>query len=261
MIDLRSFVSPRIQMLPRLLLVSVGTTLVVLTAGCSSPAPTRGDLPSGSVASVDAQSAAGGNANSLLQQTGVVQVTGNPRPTIPVILPPKVITFWVYSRKSLDGFSWRDGVFIHAVVEPFRWGADMAMQEERVPLGAMLNMRVDAHGKIVTDQAARSVTASPMDFDAMRSTAKQLPWRDGNQTEAKTRTTIVYDNGTAVALPPPQSAAKGNNFVGPNNTVNVDEVERAMKEADARIREYKSQSQTPTQQAASQNGGSTPLSK
>ena len=244
-------------MLPRFLLISAAPVLAIF-AGCSSPAPVRGDLQSGSVASVDAQSASGGNAGSLLQQTGVVPVTGNVRPEIPIIEPPKMITFWVYPRKSLNGLAWRQGVFIHAVTEPFRWGLDATMREERVPLAAMLNMRVDAHGRIVADQA-RPVSASPMDYDSMRAMAKQLPWRDGDKTVAQTKTTIVYDNGTAVALPPKQ--ASGNNFVGPNNTVNVDEVERAMKEADARIREYKGQGQTPAQLALPPAGGSTPLNK
>ena len=229
--------------------------------GCSQRDKVPGTVTSGPIEEVDARSSASGNGidatASLLQEVGVVPLADTVRPTIPVIKPPQIITFWVYPRKSKDGLAFREGFYIHAVTRPFSWGIDDAMREDRVTLGGMLNMRVDGHGRVVVDKT-KDIHPAPEDVNRMRSMAKQMPWREGADTTAQTRATIVYDNGQAVTLPPRTGEQPA--YVGPGNTVNMAEVERALKEADARVREVQSRPATPAQQALPQgSSGSSRL--
>lgn len=234
-------------MTPTRFLVIVAS--VAMLTGCGSQRDeVPGNIHPGSIEDVDGRSGGFGNSNpDQLSEVGVIPVTGFVPPTIPVIKAPKVISFWVYPRKSRDGNSWRDGFWIHAATEPFSWGMEEAMNADRIKLGSLLNMRVDEAGNVMVDQT-KNIAPPPNDLNNMKTLGKNMPWKEGEKNETKTKTTIVYDSGQAVALPTRTGVQPS--LVGPNNAVNVNEVERALKEADQRMRELqKSSGNNPATQS------------
>jgi hypothetical protein len=171
-----------------------------------------------------------------LREIGVIPVTGNVKPVIPLITPPEVILFYVFPRKSRDGLSWRNGVWIARVTKTFSWGVDEAMNQDRLKLSSLTNMRLDEHGQLVVDQE-KSLEPNPHDIDAMRDMASQLPWRPSNGPS--TRTTIVYPAaGQSVST---TTAGGSSPYIAPNGAVNLQEVQRAMQDAQQRLRESQNQ--------------------
>jgi hypothetical protein len=211
--------------------------LAVVLAGCT---PQRDEVPGnirpGSIEEVTnrVDGFGAGRGDGRLEEMGVVPVVGHVKPTIPLVHPPEVISFYVFPRKSRDGMSFRDGVWIHRVIRAFAWGVDEAMRNDRLKLSSLANLRLDEHGQLVVDQA-KSIEPDPGDVEHLRAMAQQLPWREGGQAAAATRTTVVYPNGQAVSTTTPSAQAPA--VLGPGGGVNLQEVERAMREAQHRIQE------------------------
>jgi len=233
------------QRLPTLLLLPL---IAVILAGCGSQRDeVPGNIQSGSIESVTnrVDGFGDGRGDAMIDEIGVVPVIGQVKPTIPLVHPPEVVSFYVFPRKSRDGLSFRDGVWIHRVVRQFAWGVDEAMRKDRLKLSSLANLRLDDNGQLVVDQA-KTLEPDPADVERMRDMARQLPWRESGQSQV--RTTVVYPNGQAVSslTPSPQAAA----VIGPTGTVNMGEIERAMREAQHRIQEAQRQPPSPAAAAA-----------
>lgn len=224
--------------------------VAAFVAGCGSQRDeVPGNIESGSIEAVTNRVDGFGNGrgDAMIDEIGVVPVIGQVKPTIPLVHPPEVVSFYVFPRKSRDGMSFRDGVWIHRVVRQFTWGIDEAMRKDRLKLSSLANLRLDDHGQLVVDQA-KTLEPDPADVERMRDMASQLPWRESGQGQAQTRTTVVYPNGQAVSsMQPSQQMAP---VIGPTGTVNMGEIERAMREAQHRIQEAQRQPPSPAAAAA-----------
>jgi hypothetical protein len=224
-------------------------SILLALAGCGSQRDqVPGNIRSGSIEDVTNRMEGGGANSERLQEMGIIPVTGHVKPVIPLVKPPEVISFYVFPRKSRDGLSFRDGVWIHRVIKPFSWGVDDAMHEDRLKLSSLMNLRIDAQGQLVVDQA-KTLEPDESDVQGMRDMATHMPWRPGDASTPVTRTTVVYPNsGTAISTTQP--ANQSPNYVQANGSVNLQEVQKAMEEAQQRVREMQ-QKQSPATGAAS----------
>jgi hypothetical protein len=212
--------------------------VIALLAGCGTQRDeVPGNVRPGSIEEVTGRVDGFGDGHGAgqLGEIGVVPITGSVKPVIPLIKPPEVISFYVFPRKSRDGMSFRDGVWIHRVVRPFAWGVDEAMRNDRLKLSSLTNLRLDDNGQLVIDQD-KSIEPPSADVQGLRDMAQRLPWREAEGGQPLSRTTVVFPNsGQAVTSTAPADRAPA--VVGPNGSVNMQEIERAMAEAQQRVKE------------------------
>ncbi|HEX3134003.1 MAG TPA: hypothetical protein VHX44_10535 [Planctomycetota bacterium] len=218
-----------------------GSVVLLLLAGCSGERDqVPGNIESGSIQDVtDRIDGFGSGPGHSLSEIGVIPITGNVKPVIPLIKPPEVVSFYVFPRKSRDGRSMRDGFYIHRVIKDFSWGVDDAMHNDRLKLSSLMNLRLDESGQLVVDQQ-KNLEPTVQDIDGLRDMAKRLPWRPSDATTPVTRTTVVYpSSGTAVSTTQPSAQAP--TYLQPNGGVNLQEIQRAMSDAQKRVTEMQQQ--------------------
>ncbi len=239
----------------RTALISCLLPALALLAGCGTQRDeVPGNVRPGSIEEVTGRvdgfgnGSADGRGGGQLEQIGVVPITGNVKPVIPLVKPPEVISFYVFPRKSRDGMSFRDGVWIHRVIRPFAWGVDEAMRNDRLKLSSLTNLRLDDNGQLVIDQE-KTIEPPTSDVQGLRDMAQHLPWRATDGGQPLSRTTVVFPNsGQAVTSTAPADRAPA--VVGPNGSVNMQEIERAMAEAQQRVRETQQRQRSGSSAAA-----------
>jgi hypothetical protein len=231
-------------------LIAASLALAALLAGCGEDG-TRvpGTVRPGSIEAVTAEIAGGGDGPGPLAGIGVTPLTGAIPPTLPLITPPQAILFYVFPRVSGDGLAWRNGVWIARIIKPFGWGVQDAMDHDALHLSALTDLAVDAQGQLQVSQQ-HELEPGPAAIAGLRGMAEQLPWRPGS-AQPTTRTTVIYPaSGQAVSTTAPGTGAA---YLQPNGAVNLQEVQHAMLEAQARLREAQAQ-----KAAGGGAGGATP---
>ncbi len=217
----------------------IAVLAVLLLAGCGEdPARVPGTVRPGSIEAVTNEIAGGGDGAGPLAGIGVTPIASSIPPTIPLITPPQAILFYVFPRVSADGLAWRNGVWIARVIKSFGWGVQEAMDEDRLRLSSLTDLRVDAQGQLQVSPDHASLEPSPRALEGLAGMAAQLPWRPG-AGQSTTRTTVIYpSSGQAVTTTAPGSDPP---YLQPNGSVNLQEVQRAMQEAQARLHEAQAQ--------------------
>lgn len=217
--------------------------------GCSSSreSDVPGRIEPGSIE--DVSNRASGSGGSI-QGLSVIPLTGRAPAQIPVIRAPECITFYVFPRESRDGLAYRHGCYISAVKKPFSWGEKEIMQNNRLQLSSLSNMRIDQNGQLVIDGTSAIVPTAET-VQGLRTMGGNMPWRAGDRRE-ETTTTVVFPNGNAVQSTAPNTQAP--NYVN-NGNVSLNEVQRAIQDASTRLRQAQQLQQPPVN---TQNSPQTP---
>lgn len=149
---------------------------IIIGGGCSRERPE--DVletgPSASVTNVD-DGQAGTTAG--MQDLRVLPVTDWPKPDVPLVRGPDVISIWIYPRASADGLTYREGVWVHRILRTFTWGMDL-MKRDSLRLVDATNP--DGKPMTVTDRAPMalppSFVAGWKGFGERRQRPAAVPW-------------------------------------------------------------------------------------
>jgi hypothetical protein len=218
--------------------------LALALAGCGSQRDeVPGSIAPGSIEAVSRQIPCSGNTDDGgIAGLSLVPCMIGGVAEVPLITPPQLISFYVFPRKSRDGLCYREGVWIHRVITPFSWGIDDVRHDDRLRLSALRSDDVVDQARSTTTDGGASAASQPAE------PPPTLPWREQAAAQGQTRTTVIYPNsGTAVSTVAPSNQVPS--YVGANGSVNMQEVQHAMQEAQQRVREL--------QQARAQTGTST----
>jgi hypothetical protein len=180
--------------------------LALFMSGCSDRQNVPGSLESGNLDDITNRAESG--SLESIKGMSVIPIAGWVKPTIPVVKGPTVASTWVFPRESRDGYSIRDGYWIHTVVKPFSFGVTDAMQGDSLDLKTLSNVHVDENGRVVVTRG-NSSALTDQTVNAMRGMARGLsmPWVEGGQ-DRSVRTTVIFDNG---------AQRSGAQFTTPNN--------------------------------------------
>ena len=189
------------------LLSLLGCLVALMLSGCSDRQDIPGSVESGNLDEITNR-AEGGSLGSV-KKMSVIPVSGWVKPTIPVVKGPTVASTWVYPKETRDGYSIRDGYWIHTVVKSFSFGMTDAMEGDSIDLKTLSNVHIDSNGRVAITRGTNTALNDQTVSD-MRKMARSLsvPWVEGGQDKA-VRTTVIFDNGNG--------ARSGTQFTTPNN--------------------------------------------
>ena len=182
-----------------ILLVTLGA---LISAGCHARVEDAKETrDAGSVTDVDTGSL-GRSTSGSDQPLGlrVMPIKDWQDPDIPVILPARAISIWVFPSESKDGLSIREGFWIHRVYENFSWGLTRTMREQSVPLnqatnlsGSPLSMPIPEDTTIIDPQVG--FESALKNFN--RHVQAQAPWL------LQTPSPATSPSGTPASVPAP----------------------------------------------------------
>jgi hypothetical protein len=190
-------VASTVPAITRLLVVAA---IVASIAGCAArPEDQPGYLGSGSVETVTRRSEAGVGASGDLPvaDMALVKLQDQRPPTVPLLYGPSVRHAWVKPQVSANGRVYVEGYFVHLKVRDSQWAYERAVNEDRLRLAQLQNLRLDGDGRLVV---VRPNPADPAVVDRLRGLSQGfsrsgLPWTGSTQQDVR-RVTVINQDGT-----------------------------------------------------------------